>query len=170
MGSQGPQLHTILFVCIVTRVPDTYQRRPGNGENHLHAITADWSVPAEAAQEKATKASTTQSLGSYDSRRQPTNVCPYFLPESSWPISPPHEHRTPNPLHAAGRRTGSRRTEEPPQTRWHHHFIYCLINTPSGDLFSQQPVVWFFSPPQYACICMYSAQRKWVHPLWKVKF
>ncbi len=67
---------------------------------HLHAITADWSVPAEAAQERATKASTTQSLVSNDSRRQPTNVCPYFLPESSWPISPPHEHRTPNPLHA----------------------------------------------------------------------
>ncbi len=48
-----------------------------------------------------------------------------------------------------GRRTGSRRTEEASQTHWHHHFIYCSINTPSGDLFSQQPVVWFFSPPHW---------------------
>ncbi len=96
-------------------------------EIHLHAITAGWSVPAEAAQERATKAGTTQSLVSNDSRRQPTNDTLCFLPESSWPISPPHEHWTPNPLHAAGRRTGSRSTGESLQTRGTFTSL-CLFN------------------------------------------
>ncbi len=111
---------TIYILWHVSRAPISVAL--ATEEIHLHAITAGWSVPAEAAQERATKAGTTQSLVSNDSRRQPTNDTLCFLPESSWPISPPHEHWTPNPLHAAGRRTGSRSTGEPLQTRWHLHF------------------------------------------------